>query len=141
MKSQREAVSGYLSYALAAAHRSVHQDLSRKLKEEGVQVEAWRLLEVIGSEEALTMGRLADLVLLAPPTLTKLVDRMVADGLVQRQISAEDQRQVHLVLSALGRQKRDRVRRFAQEQQARLVRRLGPAQARTLFQALNTLVF
>ncbi len=141
MSARRAEVTGYLSYALAAAHRSVHQELSQKLKEEGVQVEAWRIMEVIGSEEAITMGRLAEIVLLTPPTLTKLVDRMVADGLVQRQISTEDQRQVHLVLSALGRQKRDRVRRFAQEQEAELVRRLGPEGARDLHRTLNRLAF
>lgn len=139
MKSESASVTGYLSYALAAAHRSVHQQLSRRLKEEGVQVEAWRIMEVIDAEEAITMGRLAEIVLLAPPTLTKLVDRMVADGLVQRQISPEDQRQVHLVLSALGEQKRDRVRRFAQEQEAALLERLGAENARLLHRALNTL--
>lgn len=139
MTSENAVVTGYLSYALAAAHRTVHQELSRRLKEEGVQVEAWRIMEVIDAEEAITMGRLAEIVLLAPPTLTKLVDRMVADGLVQRQISNEDQRNVHLVLSALGEQKRDRVRRFAQEQEAALLERLGAENARILHHALNAL--
>ncbi|MFN3954397.1 MAG: MarR family winged helix-turn-helix transcriptional regulator [Pararhodobacter sp.] len=139
MTSENAVVTGYLSYALAAAHRTVHQELSRRLKDEGVQVEAWRIMEVIDAEEAITMGRLAEIVLLAPPTLTKLVDRMVADGLVQRQISNEDQRNVHLVLSALGEQKRDRVRRFAQEQEAALLERLGTENARILHHALNAL--
>lgn len=125
-------VTAYLSYALAAAHRAVHLELSRKLKDEGVQVEAWRIMEAIDAERSIAMGRLAELVLLAPPTLTKIVDRMVADGLVQRQISTEDQRQVHLVLSALGALKRDRVRRFARAQDAALLERLGPEAAHRL---------
>ncbi len=136
---ERAAVTGYLSYALAAAHRSVHSELSRKLRSEGVQVEAWRIMEAIGDESSMTMGRLAEIVLLAPPTLTKLVDRMVTDGLVQRQISQEDHRQVHLVLSALGERKRDRVRRFAQEQEAALLERLGSENARMLNDALTWL--
>ncbi|KPQ07068.1 MAG: MarR family transcriptional regulator [Rhodobacteraceae bacterium HLUCCA12] len=139
MNGERAAITGYLSYALAAAHRSVHLELSRKLKDEGVQVEAWRIMEAIDGESAMTMGRLAEVVLLAPPTLTKMVDRMVADGLVQRQISQEDQRQVHLVLSALGERKRDRVRQFADEQEAALLERLGPDSARLLHNALNSL--
>ncbi|MCC5988947.1 MAG: MarR family transcriptional regulator [Pararhodobacter sp.] len=139
MSDERAAITGYLSYALAAAHRNVHLELSRKLKDEGVQVEAWRLMEAIGEESTMTMGRLAETVLLAPPTLTKMVDRMVADGLVQRQISQEDHRQVHLVLSALGERKRDRVRQFVQEQEAALLERLGPDNARLLHNALNSL--
>jgi MarR family transcriptional regulator, organic hydroperoxide resistance regulator len=139
MDNQGATVTAYLSYALAAAHRAVHQELSRRLKDEGVQVEAWRIMEAIDSERTITMGRLAELVLLAPPTLTKMVDRMVADGLVQRQISARDQRQVHLVLSALGTLKRDRVRRFAHEQEVALLDCLGPETARRLHLALNTL--
>lgn len=139
MSDERAAISGYLSYALAAAHRNVHLELSRKLKDEGVQVEAWRIMEAIGEESTMTMGRLAETVLLAPPTLTKMVDRMVADGLVQRQISQEDHRQVHLVLSALGERRRDRVRQFVQEQEAALLERLGPDNARLLHNALNSL--
>lgn len=139
MNGERAAITGYLSYALAAAHRNVHLELSRKLKDEGVQVEAWRIMEAIGDESAMTMGQLADTVLLAPPTLTKMVDRMVADGLVQRQISQEDQRQVHLVLSALGEKKRDHVRQFVQEQEAALLERLGADSARALHSALNAL--
>jgi MarR family transcriptional regulator, organic hydroperoxide resistance regulator len=139
MDRQGASVTTYLSYALAAAHRAVHQELSRLLKDEGVQVEAWRIMEAIDSERTITMGRLAELVLLAPPTLTKMVDRMVADGLVQRQISPEDQRQVHLVLSALGGLKRDRVRRLAHEQEAALMDRLGPEAARRLHDALSAL--
>ncbi len=139
MSSNDAGVTGYLAYALAAAHRTVHQELARKLKEEGVQVEAWRIMEAIDAERAITMGRLADLVLLAPPTLSKIVDRMVADGLVQRQISTEDQRQVHLVLSALGARKRDRVRGFAHDLEAAMLDRLGPEKARALQNALEML--
>ncbi|WP_092886237.1 MarR family winged helix-turn-helix transcriptional regulator [Roseicitreum antarcticum] len=132
-------MTGYLSCALAAAHRTVHQELSRKLKDEGVQVEAWRIMEAIDAESAITMGRLAEIVLLAPPTLTKLVDRMVADGLVQRQISQTDSRHVHLVLSAMGERKRDRVRQFVQAQEAALLERVGADNARMLHNALNSL--
>lgn len=132
-------VRDYVAYALAAAHRSVHLELSRHLKEVGVQVEAWRLMEMVDSEERVTMTRLAEIVLLNPPTLTKLVDRMVADGLVHRQIGTEDNRQVYLVLTDLGREKMAAVRRYAVDQEDAILRRLGPERARALQDALNTL--
>lgn len=136
---QPDRVTPYLSYALAAAHRAVHADLSRRLREVGVQVEAWRILEAIDAERTITMGRLAERVLLAPPTLSKMVDRMVADGLVQRQIAPEDQRQVHLVLSALGERTRDRLRLCAQQQEQAMLASLGTERVDALYKALMDL--
>ena len=48
------------------------------------------------------MSELAEIVLMNPPAMTKMVDRMVADGLVQRQIGREDQRRVTLILTEHG---------------------------------------
>lgn len=132
-------VTTYLSYALAAAHRAIHADLSRRLKDEGVQVEAWRIMEAIDAERTITMGHLAEKVLLAPPTLSKMVDRMVADGLVQRQIAPEDQRQVHLVLSVYGQTTRDRLRRLAQDHETALLASLGADRAAALHAMLRDL--
>jgi DNA-binding MarR family transcriptional regulator len=133
-------VTTYLSYALAAAHRAIHADLSRRLKDEGVQVEAWRIMEAIDAERTITMGHLAEKVLLAPPTLSKMVDRMVADGLVQRQIAPQDLRQVHLVLSAYGQSIRDRLRRVAQDHETALLASLGADRAAALHAMLMDLV-
>lgn len=132
-------VTTYLSYALAAAHRAIHADLSRRLKDEGMQVEAWRIMEAIDAKRTISMGHLAELVLLAPPTLSKTVDRMVADGLVQRQISPEDQRQVHLVLSAYGETIRDRVRRLARDHDTALLAAFGADKAAALHAMLMDL--
>ena len=57
-------VENHLSYALAAAHRSLTQTLSERLKKHGVQIEAWRILEFLDNGERLTMGRLAELALI-----------------------------------------------------------------------------
>ena len=98
-------VQSYISYSLATAHRKVHTSLTRRLRQFGVQVEAWRVMEILENDEKLTMGDLAELVLMNPPTLTKLVDRMVADGLVHRKIAKSDHRQINLGITALGRKR------------------------------------
>ncbi|MCY3857260.1 MAG: helix-turn-helix domain-containing protein [Rhodospirillales bacterium] len=53
-------------------------------------METWRGLETLSSDEKRTMGELAEVVLLSPPTLSKLVDRVVANGLVHGQPSSKD---------------------------------------------------
>ena len=45
MGKTRHAISQYLFYNLAAAHRKLHTNLNMKLKDLGVQVETWRVLE------------------------------------------------------------------------------------------------
>lgn len=132
-------ISGYLSYSLAAAHRAVHQNLSRQLKAAGVQVEVWRILETLSNDQGYTMGQLADIVLMNPPALTKLVDRMVADGLVQRRISLEDQRSIQLILTDLGLDTVARIRRHVEEEDRQMLARLGPRKAKQLQQALAIL--
>jgi DNA-binding MarR family transcriptional regulator len=44
------------------------------------------------------------------PTLCKLADRMVSDGLVHRQVAAQEHRQVNLLPTDLGRKRMHQVR-------------------------------
>ena len=59
-----------------------------------------RLLRTPGGR--LTMSRLAHEVALTSGGFTKLADRMVAAGLIERRASAEDRRVSHAVLTAAG---------------------------------------
>ena len=139
MGKTRYAISRYLFHDLAAAHRKQHARLNEKLKDLGVQVEAWRVLETLGSEEGRTMGELAEIVLMNPPTLTKLVDRMVANGLVQRQLAPEDHRRVQLVLTNAGVELIGKVRRHVVAQNEDILERLGEENARIVREALRNL--
>lgn len=132
-------MTGYLSYSLAAAHRTVHLKLTKILKSLGFQVETWRILETLDGDAAYTMGELAEIVLMNPPTLTKLVDRMVADGLVQRRIAAEDQRSIQLLLTDIGRETAETIRLLIDAEDRELMARLGPRKAKQLQQALAIL--
>ncbi len=122
-------VQSYLSYSLATAHRKVHISLTRRLKQFGVQVEAWRVMEILEAGESHTMGDLADLVLMNPPTLTKLVDRMVADGLVHRRVLAADHRKINLDITSLGRKRIDQVRAEARHEEAQIAEKIGAQRA------------
>ncbi|WP_050929692.1 MarR family winged helix-turn-helix transcriptional regulator [Aestuariivita boseongensis] len=139
MTQDRQIFGSHLSYALAAAHRSVHQSLSARLKKHGIQIEAWRVMECLDSGEQLTMGELAKRALLNPPALSKLVDRMVSDGLVHRQISRSDQRQIHLLLTDLGRARMLQIRRDVEDEDRALAGLLDTEDSATLIQLLSKL--
>ena len=130
-------VENHLSYALAAAHRSLTQTLSERLRKHGVQIEAWRILEFLDNGERLTMGRLAELALINRPALSKLVDRMVADGMVHRQIATSDQRQINLLLTAIGKKRMMQIRQEIVEQEDEMLSRIGAVQQKELVAALR----
>lgn len=140
MSKPQKTVDSYISYALAAAHRKLHVELSQKLKALNVQVETWRVLQSLRASEGITMRELAEVVLMNPPTLTKLVDRMVADGLVQRQLSPEDQRRVQLALTDLGISLSDKIVLHVEEQNDRIIETIGSEKAKLLREALDTLI-
>lgn len=130
-------IEDYLSYALAAAHRKVTTSLNARLKRHGIQIEAWRILETLDTGKRLTMGQLADVVLMNPPTLTKLVDRMVSDGLVHRQVAQSDQRQINVLPTALGQKRMIQIRREVEDQDASLAEELGRDETEKLIELLR----
>ena len=110
-----------------------------KLRSLGVQVETWRVLETLDSDAHHTMGELAEIVLMNPPTLTKLVDRMVANGLVHRQLAPEDHRRVRLVLTDAGLELVEKIRHQVEVQNEDIVERLGKENAKLVQEALRSL--
>ncbi len=137
MENSSSPIQNYLSYALAAAHRKVTTSLNARLRKHGIQVEAWRILETLDMGNRLTMGELAEIVLMNPPTLTKLVDRMVSDGLVHRQVAQNDHRQINVLPTALGRKRMMQIRQEIEEQDAAILDRLGKNETDHLIQLLR----
>lgn len=135
-----EPISSYLAYLVAHAHRKLHGDLERGLQEEGVSVEQWRVLEVLGDRQGRSMGELAELVLMNHPALTKMTDRMVARGLVLRAPDPADQRRVLVYVTDRGLELCDRVKGHVQSQNAALEEHLGERGSAELRQLLGSVI-
>jgi MarR family transcriptional regulator, organic hydroperoxide resistance regulator len=97
-----EPISNYLAYLLAQANRQMSARLEPVLAEEGVQIEHWRILEVLSDEQGRSMGELAERVLMNHPALTKTMDRMVSRGLVHRRADPGDSRRVLVYITDNG---------------------------------------
>ena len=92
-------INDYLAHLLAQANRRLNMQLS----EEGVPLDQWRVLRVLYESDGLTMRALADAVTMNRPTMTKVVDKLVADALVYRVPDPKDRRKVRIFLSDQGR--------------------------------------
>ena len=84
----------HLGLLLERAGRVVGERLDRAFGRDGVTADHWRVLCVLADGEGHTMGEIAEQLQMNPPTLTKLVDRMVGKSLVQRAADPEDSRRV-----------------------------------------------
>ncbi len=68
-------------------------------------VEGWRVLGVLRGGDGFTMSDIAAAMSVAPPTLTRIVDKLVDGGFVLRRVDAMDRRRVLVYLSAKGKTK------------------------------------
>jgi DNA-binding MarR family transcriptional regulator len=96
--------------------------LTALLEGQGSTLEEWRVLSLLSVDDGQSMSRIAAYGMLAAPTLTKVIDRMVDANLVYRRGDEKDRRRVLVHLAPRGRTlfaglsarvERDRVERDA----------------------------
>ena len=97
--SEDKSINDYLAHLVAQANRRLNKALSA----EGVPLDQWRILRVLYESGGMTMRSLADSVTLNRPTMTKIVDKLVNDGLAYRVPDPEDRRKVRIFLSDQGK--------------------------------------
>lgn len=95
-------VDDYLLYLLARASHAISSEFHTTLRRAGLSVPVWRVLASLSGAAPQTVTGLADACLLQQPTMTKLLDRMVRDGLVRRLPDPKDRRVVRIEMTPKG---------------------------------------
>jgi len=95
-------VDGYLAYLLAQASQRISAEFHLQVKAAGLSVTEWRVLASLQGSAGETIGSLAILAITKQPTLSKVVQRMEADGLVARTGVRADRRQTRVCITAKG---------------------------------------
>jgi len=116
--------------------------LARRLRQEadaGLTPSMLSALAVIDCHGPLTLGALADHERVAPPSITKLVTRLEADGLVVRSSDPDDGRVTRVATSAKGLALVDESRRRKTAWLAGRIATLDADQQRRLADALDIL--
>jgi DNA-binding MarR family transcriptional regulator len=96
-----------------------------------------RALLSIARHGPLRLGEVAGRLELSAPSASRLVARLVDDGLVLRNTSAHDRRQVQLVVSAKGRRLLNRLRKYRQRDIDRVLDVMRPDDRAALIQGLT----
>ncbi|WP_029058070.1 MarR family winged helix-turn-helix transcriptional regulator [Stappia stellulata] len=134
-------VDGYLLYLLARASSVASAEFHHEVRGQGVSIAVWRVLASLkGTRQGLTVGELARSCLANQPAISKTVDKLVAQGLLERHADGEDRRRVWVRLTAAGETRADALVDRAKAHQDRLLEALGPDNADILKTALTQLI-
>jgi MarR family transcriptional regulator, organic hydroperoxide resistance regulator len=117
-------LSEQVGYVIAMVNRQLEEELQERLRPSGVPVEQLRILEVLHAQDGRPIGDLAQRALIEPTTLTKIIDRMVSDGLVYRSPDANDRRRVLIRVGPAGKALFKRLNRITLAQEERLQKQI-----------------
>lgn len=127
--------------AVLGASRVLVAVAARSLAEvaEEVTLTQYRSLVVLCSRGPQSVAALADAVGVTPPTASRLCDRLVKRGLIQRRVDAHDRRAVRLAPTAVGRALVDAVTERRRAEITTLLKATRPEDRRVVAAALQKL--
>ncbi|MFG2683639.1 MarR family winged helix-turn-helix transcriptional regulator [Streptomyces sp. NPDC048392] len=105
--------------------------------EERVTLPQFRMLMVLSTRGATKLVDLADHLQVAPSTAMRMVDRLIAAGLADRQTNPGNRRETLLTLTEEGGRTVERVVARRRAEVAAIVERLAPGQRAALIEALT----
>ncbi|MFH8490961.1 MarR family winged helix-turn-helix transcriptional regulator [Streptomyces longisporoflavus] len=105
--------------------------------EDRVTLPQFRMLVVLSSRGATKLVALAELLGVAPSTAMRMIDRLIAAGLADRQINPDNRRETLLRLTDEGRRTVEDVTARRRQEIASIVERLAPRQRTALIDALT----
>jgi DNA-binding MarR family transcriptional regulator len=105
--------------------------------EEGVTLPQFRMLVVLSTRGATKLVALAELLQVAPSTAMRMVDRLIAAGLADRQTNPVNRRETLLRPTQEGRRMVEDVTARRRGEIAAIVARLAPRQRVVLVEALT----
>ncbi len=132
-------VDNYLLYLLARASHQVSRQFHDLVKRHGLTVPEWRVLACAGDKDR-TIGELAEMTLYQQPSLTKVIDRMVDNGLVVRRRDSADGRRVLVSITGKGRVLAEGLQQAALRHEAAILESYGAPERDRLKQMLKELI-
>lgn len=129
-----------LGRSLRRADQCIRARLARVADEAGMSLEELQVLQELAVDPGRPMSALAHEVLLAGPSMTKLVDRMVDQGRVYRRTDAADRRRVLLYPTVRGMEKHAEVAAAIAAEERALAELVGVDTLADLSRALDALL-
>lgn len=92
-------------YQMAHADFKYHEDMDKVLQKHGVSKPIYRVMTVLRERQPASIGSIAEAALTKRSTVSRIIDRMVEQGLVTTEPNPEDNRITEVTLTSAGQQK------------------------------------
>ncbi|MFN2607740.1 MAG: MarR family winged helix-turn-helix transcriptional regulator [Acidimicrobiales bacterium] len=128
-----------LGRALGLTAKAMRERFDQQLAAVGSSLVSWLILRAASDNPGISQRQLAALLGIEGPTLTHHLDRVAADGLVDRARHPADRRVMTVSLTAAGKHHLGRVTAHAERLDAELRSLLSERELRTTLRVLNRL--
>ena len=129
-----------LSQLLARTSHQLSKEFLLAVARQGFTARQWRLLGTLWDEKSLTLTELADAILCSQSTTTKLVERLVELGLIDKQGDVADRRRFHVFITENGRRAIQPLIELALKLEAQTTRLLGVRRVSALKTELRSII-
>jgi DNA-binding MarR family transcriptional regulator len=133
-------LDSHLGYWLRFVSNHVSQAFARKVEASGVTVADWVVLRELYDAGETLPARLAERIGMTRGGVTKLTDRLVAKGLIERRDNPRDGRSQLLALTDQGRELTPELARLADDNDATFFGHLTPDERAQLERILRGIV-
>jgi DNA-binding MarR family transcriptional regulator len=133
-------VDGYLPALLAQASQLISGEFHGVVKRKGMNVSEWRVLASLAGAEPMSIGELARTSVTKQPTLTRVIDRMQANGLVNRIAHGSDRRITLIEITPMGSQQVASLIELANEHERRVLEPFGMLRSSELKRTLQEMI-
>lgn len=133
------AVERELAFNINDVARLLRTYADQRARELGMTRAQWVVLARVENAQGLKQCELADTLDLQPITLTRLIDRLCDNGLIERRSDPDDRRAKRLYLTPAARPVLDGLTRIGKDVMATVLAGLEPADVERLLAQLLTL--
>lgn len=128
-----------LTILMQHAGKLLDDHLRLAFKRIGLHPSQGHILHLLGRREGFSQSELTAMMKVAAPTVSGILNRMDAAGLIERRADSDDERVARVYLTRRGRRKVDAVRRVVDEAEHILIDGLTRAQLRSVHTILRKL--
>lgn len=134
------APASYLLHLAVVLDRHRDVRIEKLLRTFGMSLAGHRAMRIISHLGPVTMGELADYAIIDRTTLTRVVDQLVDQALVERTTPPGDRRKIVLTLTTKGRRTHTAMRRTISQADQSLMRELSDEDVRTTARLQRTII-
>ncbi len=132
-----KAAKGAMIGRLQSAARLSRTMLASRLLQQGLYAGQDQVMLSLNDEDGQTPGALATKLGVRPPTITKTINRLQAQGFLERRASDTDSRQAHIFLTDSGRETIRSIEKSVRKTEKQAMKGLDKKDQKTLAKMLN----